>query len=361
MKRIIAMVLVLIMAAGMVTVSASPPGSVGNPLISRDYLEGRYAESLRADITAVLSGTVGESIARLNEIYLAHSGYSFAPRFTPITVSAGNDITIGPGASFILTEGSASITVNSGMVINVSAGTEKASDTALSLNNRYFATENTTATIVANSSSVGYVDGLYLTDGIAPPLPPDHSLGLPFTDVPATAWFHPAIEFVFRNNLFTGTTATTFSPNTSMTRGMFVTVLHRLDGNPEVDSGGTFTDVQNPEVFFFNGVTWASENGIVAGFEDGTFRPNEPVTREQMAAIMYRYATFSENDMSTTGDALDLFPDRANVSSFALDSMRWAVSHEIIRGSAGGLLLPRNTATRAEVAQIILNYTQNIG
>ena len=145
-----------------------------------------------------------------------------------------------------------------------------------------------------------------------------------------------------------------------MTRGMFVTVLYRLDGQPAVGPGGAFSDVGNPSAFYFDPVTWASGNGIVSGFTDGTFRPSAAITREQMAAIMHRYATFKGRDMSMPGTVFDTFPDRGEVSEFAALAMRWAVSWEIIRGS-GGNLLPRNTATRAEVAQIIFNYCENIG
>ena len=378
LKRLIAACLVFFMAIGMVTVSASPAGSMGNPLISRGYLEGVFADSLRADIYEQLDGAIGLSLSRLNDMYLEAAGYSFAGRFTPIAISAGEAISLGPGASFILHSGSAVLNIGRGVVINISSGTEVTSGTALAFNQRFFCTENTTAIVAASTAVTGLVDGFHHV-GDAPATPPQQPLPppppppippetpplptgpLPFADVHTTAWFYDAVDFVFRNGLFSGTTQTTFSPNAPMTRGMFVTVLHRLEGLPDVGMSRTFTDVRDPQAFFYDAVAWASTHEIVTGFADGSFRPNDSITREQMAAIMHRYATHRERSMVIFDTALDVFPDNRNVSSFALEPMKWAVTWQILRGSTGGRLLPRNTASRAEVAQIILNYTQNVG
>ena len=355
------------MAIGMVTVSASPAGSANDPLVSQRHLEGAFADSLRADINAAFSSAAGSAMSRLNDLYLEAAGYSFAPRFTPLTIPAGSTVSLGPGASFILLSGSATLTVNAGTVINISNGTPVITGSSVNLNQRLFCTENTTAVITATAAATGQVDGFFYVDATIRPIPPQPPTQPPtggphqFTDVPPTAWFSSAVDFVFQNGLFAGTSQTTFSPNIPMTRGMFVTVLHRLDGLPETGSGAVFSDVRNPDAFFYEAVAWANINGIVTGFADGTFRPNDSVTREQMAAIMHRYAAHTNRSMAVHETALDAFPDRGNISAFALDSMQWAVSWQVIRGSVGGGLLPRNTATRAEVAQIILNYTTHVG
>jgi len=350
------------MTIGMVTVSASQPGTQGNPIISRSHLEGSFADSLRDDITASLEVAMNAALAGLDAFYLRAAGYTFTRRFTPVSIASGETIALGPGSSFILTSGTASLSAVSGTVVNISTGTTAGTGITLVANQRYFTTEDTFATITATAATLGLVDGFFNTDGTATPPPPPPPVGtLPFTDVPSGAWFREAVEFVFSNNIFSGTSATTFSPNTPMTRGMFVTVLYRLDGQPAVAAdGSTFSDVRNPGAFYYNAVVWANTNGIVAGFADGTFRPSTSVTREQMAAIMHRYAEFRGHDLSAPGNAFDMFPDVNNVSGFATEAMRWAVSQEIIRGS-GGMLNPRNTATRAEVAQIILNYTVAMG
>jgi len=346
----------------MVTVSASPAGTQGDPIVSRRHLEGAFSDTLRSDITTSMEGAASTAMSRLDVLYLSAAGYTFTRRFTPVSLASSGTISLGPGSSFILTSGEAWLSVGRGTVVNISTGSISATGTTLVANQRYFSTEDTAVIITARSAATGLVDGFFNTDGVAtPPPPPDPSNILPFSDVPTTAWFRNAVEFVFHNDIFTGTTPTTFSPNTPMTRGMFVTVLHRLDGRPDAgsESGNMFSDVTHPSTFYFDAVMWANTNGIVTGFADGTFRPNASVTREQMAAIMYRYAEFSGEDMSAASSTFDAFPDVNTVSGFATDAMRWAVSWEIIRGS-GGMLNPRNTATRAEVAQIILNYTQAI-
>ena len=360
----------------MVTASASPAGSAGDPLISQRHLEGVFADSLHSYIRNMFDGAAGQALSRLNELYLEVAGYSFARRYTPVSISAGSTVALGPGASFILTSGTATLTVNNGTVINVSTGAEVFSGAVLTPNERFFCTENTTAVVFASTAVHGMIDGFYYADGlfVLPPLLPDPpppyipgppaERSFPFTDVPTTAWFHPAVNFVFQNELFAGTAATLFSPGADMTRGMFVTVLHRLDGLPAIGAATplvAFTDVRNPDAFYFNAVNWATAYGIAAGFDDGSFGPNLAITREQMASIMYRYAFARGRNMIAHASVLDEFPDRSDISPFAAEAMTWAVTWGVLRGAPGGWLMPRNTASRAEVAQIILNYTERIG
>ena len=338
----------------MATVSASP-GSSADPLISRSYLEGQYSTTLRSDVSKTLGAVADSAINKLDEIYRDNIRYDFAPRFTPVALTPGGSVSLISGASFILLSGTASLTVSSGTVINISTGNETRTGSQLTRNQRYFCVEETFAVVTAGSAATGQVDGYYFTQGADVTLP-----SIPFTDVALSAWYYPAIEFVFKNELFSGTGATTFSPGSSMTRGMFVTVLYRLSGRPGVVEGEVFSDVKNPAIYYYQPVMWASALGIVRGYSDGTFRPDRLVTREEMAVFMHRYASSKMLNMTVTGNLYDSFSDRGSVSSFAVDAMRWAVSREVIRGS-GGRLNPQNTATRAEVAQIIFNYCENIG
>lgn len=355
LKRTIAAGLVMIMLVFMVTASASPAGSITDPLISRSYLEGTYATSLHFDIRNKLGGALSDAMGKLDEIYRSHVGYSFAPGFTRVSLSQGSAISLSAGSSFILFSGSASLAITSGVVINVATGNEAVAGSRLTPYQRYFCTENTSARITASSALTGQVDGYYLlVGGTAPPT------SLPFIDVAAGAWYFSAVEFVYKNELFTGVSANTFAPTTPMTRAMFVTVLHRLDGRPPAGDGGGFSDVSNISLYYYDAVAWANGNEIVTGYADGTFQPDRYVTREQMAAIMHRYAIYKERDISVTGNVYDTFPDKGRVSVYAVAAMRWAVSKEIIRGSNGNLL-PQNTATRAEVAQIIYNYCEEVG
>ena len=357
MKRIISAVLASILLISMITVSASTPGSADNPLISRSYIDGTYAPGLLAEVRLVFADAAEASISSLEDMY--GIGNSFAAYFTDVTLAQGETITLAMGSSFILQSGSATLTFTSGTVINISTGNEVPSGSALTLRQRYFCAENTSALIKADTAAAGQVDGYYRTDGTLRPEPPP-SGQLPFTDVARANWFYPAVEFAFTNGLFLGTSPTLFSPGMSMTRGMFVTVLHRYDGEPAVGANGGFSDVSNPSLYYYDPVIWAHDNGIISGHSDNTFRPNDPVTREQMAAIMFNYAAHKGQDMSSSAPAFEAFPDSGVVSPYAVPALQWAVTRGIIRGS-GGSLLPRDTATRAEVAQIILNYYESTG
>ena len=356
LKKITATLIVILLLLCMATASASSSGTVSNPLISLSYLDGAFVKSLKSDISLVLDDAMAGALNKLDEISRNYARYSFAPGFTRISFSAGDTVMISMGSSFILLSGSATLTSVYGAVVNLSTGYEVAAGTRLTQFHRYFCTENTTAVITADVESSGQVDGYYLTDTAVANR--HHPV---FRDVMENDWYYPAVDFVYGNNLFGGTSANTFSPAMPMTRGMFVTVLYRLEGEPETGSGGQFGDVQEPSLYYYDAVTWANANNIVLGYNSNAFGPNDSVTREQMAAIIYRYAEYKHRDMSESGSVTDsvydTLPDIENVSDYAVSAARWAVSWGVINGS-NGMLLPRNTATRAEVAQIISNYVR---
>lgn len=175
-----------------------------------------------------------------------------------------------------------------------------------------------------------------------------------FTDVKPGAWYYTAVDYAVSEGLFSGTSANTFSPGSPMTRGMFVRVLgNKAKVDPDEYPSSTFSDVQ-AGVWFAPCVEWAAQNGIVTGTGSGRFSPNQSVTREQMAVILYNYAEFAGCDMTTRAGLLDQFPDGGRVSGYAKYAMEWAVTHNILSGS-GGRLDPKGTATRAQVAQIFYN------
>ena len=345
------MLLLLLFA---VTASASTAGSPTDPLITLSYLDG-FASSLTDEFSQVLGNAARDAALELNQLYEQYTGYSFTPSFLQLALSTDDTITLPMGGSFILLSGSGTLSFEHGSVINISTGLEVDAGMPLLLNNRYFCTEDTVATITISASSTGTVDGYYLLN-IADPAKQHPQ----FADIHDKDWYYLAVDYVYSSGLFQGTADFTFSPGASMTRAMFVTVLYRLDAQPAIGSGGQFSDVSNPESYYYNAATWASENSIVLGYDDGTFRPDAPVTREQMATIMHRYWEYSFFDAPITESAFDGFPDRDDISHYALNSMAWAVSFGIINGS-GGRLLPRSTASRAQVAQIMYNYITVFG
>ena len=177
---------------------------------------------------------------------------------------------------------------------------------------------------------------------------------LPFVDVASDAWYAQAAAYVYRQGLMSGTAQDRFSPDLTTNRAMLVTILYRLAGSPAVDGGSAFTDVSGGD-WFASGVAWASANGIVTGYGDGRFGPNDPITREQMAAILYRYAGFA--GQSTTGQAdLSGYTDAGRVSPYAAEPMGWAVDRGLITGVSAGTLAPGGSATRAQVATILMRF-----
>ena len=173
----------------------------------------------------------------------------------------------------------------------------------------------------------------------------------PFADVQMDDWFYNAVVYVVKNGLMNGVTNTQFSPDTATTRGMIVTILYRMAGKPTAD-GTSFADVEQ-DAYYADAVAWAAESGIVMGYGDGTFGPNDSITREQMAAMLYRYA----GSPAVTQTALQ-FADSGEVSSYATNAISWAVQQGILSGKTGNILDPQGDATRAQVAQMLQNYLQ---
>ncbi len=186
---------------------------------------------------------------------------------------------------------------------------------------------------------------------------PDYnSVALPFVDVNAADWFCEAVRYVYARGMMGGTGANTFSPGGTTTRAMIVTILHRLEGTPAA-AGSAFTDVPAGQ-YYAQAVGWASSVGVVNGYGDGTFQPDAPITREQMAAILCRYAQYKGVDVSRRAD-LTRFPDSAKVSPYAAEPMGWAVESGLITGM-DGQLAPGGSATRAQVATILMRLCENV-
>lgn len=176
---------------------------------------------------------------------------------------------------------------------------------------------------------------------------------LPFVDVHANDWFFDPVCYVYREGLMTGTSATTFAPNATTTRAMIVSILARQENVTSAEDAG-FTDVAEND-WYATAVNWAANNGIVAGFEDATFRPNEAITREQLAAILCNYSAWKGEDTSARAD-LDEYTDAISISSWATDTMSWAVAEQLLAGVTENTLEPQGAATRAQVAAVLQRF-----
>ncbi len=180
----------------------------------------------------------------------------------------------------------------------------------------------------------------------------------PFTDVTTDDWFYQAVEFVASKDLFGGMTDTTFGPNAAMTRAMLVTVLYRLEEEPDVTADNLFTDVADDE-WYTDAVIWASENKIIGGYGGGLFGTNDSITREQMATILYNYASYKDYDVTASAD-FSAYTDADGISTWAESAMQWASAEELINGVTETTLEPNGSATRAQVATIFMRFVENL-
>lgn len=180
--------------------------------------------------------------------------------------------------------------------------------------------------------------------------------GLPFADIPSGSWYYDDIAYVYDAGLMTGLTATTFGPNLSTTRGMIVTILWRMENEPVAKHGCPFADVRRGS-YYEQAIAWASENGIVTGFDASTFAPDRAITREQLAAILFRFAAYRGMDAVTLRENLSSFQDQAAISAYAVSALNWAVGEGLMQGT-GDKLEPTGSATRAQVAAMLRRFMQ---
>lgn len=179
-----------------------------------------------------------------------------------------------------------------------------------------------------------------------------------FSDVVAGGWYESAVQYMKDNGLMAGTSATTFAPDATTTRGMIVTILYRLEKEPAAAAASSFSDIAAGE-WYSDAVAWAAANNIVSGYENGTFGAGDVITREQMAAILFRYASFKGYDVTKTAD-LSSFADAAQVSAYAADAMKWANAAGLISGTSTTTLAPAGSATRAQAASILMRFCENV-
>lgn len=184
------------------------------------------------------------------------------------------------------------------------------------------------------------------------------SESLPFIDVDEDDWYYDAVKYVYENGLMTGTSETTFSPMMTTTRAMVATILWNLEGKPEINYLMTFEDV-DPDAWYGEAVRWASGEGIMSGYSDKEFGPNDAVTREQFFTILFRYAGYKGYDTSLRAD-LSGYVDLEEVHDWALEAMQWASAEKLMTGTSAVTLSPRNSATRAEIATILMRFCEGI-
>ena len=182
----------------------------------------------------------------------------------------------------------------------------------------------------------------------------------PFADVNAGDWFYRDVLFSYEKGLMSGMDAAAFAPYANTTRAQIAVIFYRMEGSPAVEGENSFTDVvrDSGTAWFYDAVTWAQKNGIMGGYGNSSFAPNDPITREQLAAIFYRYAQYKGYDTTQGGMAIREFDDYESISDYAMGAMAWAVNTGLVKGDSN-LLYPKGTATRAEIAALFHRFAEN--
>lgn len=194
--------------------------------------------------------------------------------------------------------------------------------------------------------------------GEEPENPENPADGLPFADVTEEDWFYDAVSYVYENGLMNGTSSTAFEPNLTTTRGMIVTMLYRMENSPAVTGAASFMDVASGQ-YYANAVAWAAANGIVNGYDADTFGPDDAITREQLAAILYRYASYKGYDVTATAD-MSAYTDADDISTWAQAAMGWANAEGLVTGVTNTTLEPTGSATRACAAEVLMRFCESV-
>ena len=337
----------LLILLGSVT-AALAAGGADDPILSVSWLYNHLAGELEAYFIRETEETLGEAasgcFARLDAISFG-SAYQYAPSDLLLTLADGQTLTLDTYASFVPTAGYFRLEGCEGEIVDTAEGKPVPAGSWLKANRRYFLAEGSGAVLRAYRASEGFADGYYRQSGDEDPLPV-----VSFADV-ENHWAKEQIGFLASLRVVNGTAAETFSPNTQVTRAMFVTVLGRLFALET--SGGTtaFSDVAETD-WFAPYVRWAAENGIVNGYEDGRFAPDTPISREQMAAILIRFCNAFGYALPEVNEPMT-FADAEKISSWAVDPVNLAQRTGLVNGRDGGVFDPLGTATRAEMCAVI--------
>ena len=359
-KRMLVPLFVLMLICCACILLAGAAGTSSDPLISVSYLYQKLTpqlqESVGGDLRAGLTETENRLDSRLDALWFPGSPEGdFATQFTALDLADGDVIELLPFASFVLLRGEAKLMIAEGEVLDLSTGGSCASGSMLSLHHRYIAAENAQVRIrVFGSPPDGLVDGEYLVEH-ENLLPPAER----YLDVDDGFWAAPYIWRLSELGVVNGVEAHRFAPGEIVTRGAFVTILGRLNGvdtqaYPEIP----FADV-SAEDWYGPYVAWAAEYGVTLGFDDGTFRPGENISREQMAVMIYRYICGAELSLSFA--EREAFADEETIAVWALEAVNALRDAGLMNGRGENLFEPRGTATRAEICAVVCRLIDMTG
>ncbi len=344
------MAVMLVCCIGILLVGAV--GSANDPLISVSYLYQRFTLQLREALGNTLSSQLEETESRFDDrldkiVFPQREEGSFAPQYTWLDLTDGEVVELKPFASFVLLQGEGKLMILEGEVLDLFNGSSVPDGSMLTLNHRYLAVENTKARIrVFGDDPSGMADGYYQTDTESA-LPLEEQ----FLDVTDSFWAAPYIWRLYEMGVVNGVETHRFAPGIVVTRGAFVTILGRLAGIDTAEyTQLNFTDVQAGD-WYGPYVAWAAETGITLGFEDGSFRPGDNISREQLAVMLLRY--IRAFGLSLTLEEKPAFADEDSVSDWALEAVNALRDASLLNGRGEDRFEPKGTATRAEICAVV--------
>ncbi len=353
MKRFIAMLLVFaLLACG--GYAFAEGGGASDPLISLSYL----LETLKNDIISKTESKTEEQVGGVIDSYIARleasanfqsSNMLHTTQFAELLLEESAAVELGRFACFMPAVGKMVLRVEQGDVIDISTGNTVPDGTIMTIGHKYFAAENAVARVVSYTpEAYGFVDGYYN---------PIEPMGFLDNDMFYDMFDHWGKEYVYElynSGVVNGVDDHRFAPNTTVTRGMLVTILGRVYGvNTAIYNDSGFADVEIGK-WYGPYVAWARDCGIVDGYEDGSFKPETNINREQMALIFMRFANYVGAALSA--EQVDAFADEEKISSWALDAVLYAQSTGLINGRDGNLFDPLGTATRAEICAVTSRF-----
>ncbi len=356
MKRaVIALILVLALVGGVVALAAA--GDPSDPLVTLSYLLGSFRDSIfqRAETKTEesLKPVLEAAEGRASRVEAALPGAAEGENLVPVSLEQRAKLELPALSGFVLTAGSARLSITAGEFIDLSAGKTVPSGSLLEPGHRYLAAENAAVVLTAEGGAVtGLTEGPYTLRE-----PGSLSIEELFPDV-AGHWGASYVDVLYRRGVVNGVAEGSFAPNGTVTRAMLVTILGRADGTSAASGASRFSDV-SASAWYAPYVAWAESCGVVQGYEDGTFRPNSPVTREQMALIFARYASYKGLALAETEAAP--FADADSVSSWAREAVTFAQRTGLMNGKENDRFDPRGTATRAEICAVTARFLEKTG
>jgi len=347
---------------GSITISPTDTGSATDIRVSIPKAAAKTAADGSVSLAIETgSGNVIIPHNTLSQLVSAASGSDLQISVQKKTASDVTDKSIDATNAIVtevtITSGNTAITTFGGKSLTIHIPVDSTYSEGASYNVIIISADGTTETAIGkcvrnDGSLFAEVDTTHLSTFLV-----THTKSTNFTDVKSGVWFYDAVKYAVQKELFNGTSATTFAPNDNMTRAMLVTALYRLEGKPAVTGANSFTDVQSGQ-WYTDAVTWASANKIVSGYGGGLFGTNDNITREQMTAILYRYAQYKSYGVTKTADLRD-YTDASNIGAWATDAMKWANAAGLITGTTATKLSPTGNATRAQAATILMRFSEN--